>query len=793
MSLFLTCIMWYNIPCIFATTFRTDLNPNKPRGNVQAVYDLLDRVLPGSKSHFKLTFADSCMGNVKAPCYSLSDNQGKIAIVATGASELTSGLGYYFRQYCNMTTGWPRGGGNNIYLPKVWPLIGKQVSRKRNVPWSYIMNVCTHSYSLVWYSWSDWQGFIDWMALNGINLVLAMTGQEEVQYKVFQKFGLNDHDIRHWFNGPALLTWSRGQNEYGADIAGPLPRSWMKDQWKLQKLILSRYRGLGIVGQLPAFQGNVPIQLKDIHKDANITKAGATGWMDSLDPLFGKIADVWMQTLIDDFGTDHWYQLDGYFNGATAPWMDHGMLMEEETSYVEKSTQDIYDDVDIMAYKRGAAAYQGLNRTDPNAIWSFQGWAVIGWNKPKQAAFLKGFVDATPPGKFVVIDMSTNGKGEWHKWNDSSFFGAHFIWTTLHDFGGTDAMKGNISRINEIPFAAMAPEKETSIWGTGFTPEGIDQNPVYYEFMIEQNWRDARVSNIADHIALRSHRRYMLSSPIAEVSEAWTLLVASAYSQDLSVQDSTGIPHLPGHASQFEQNRYTPSATLCKIFKAWGKLILAAPHIDRSLETFRYDLVNLGREVLAQLSTPMSMNFSDAMNAQTLNANRLHATGDIYVELLTDVDKLLMTDFAFLLGPWIRSARLWGENSTDCVADGYDSIKDCLSFYEWNARVQLSTWNPTPKSAKKIPKGPNDYASKHWSGLVKDYYGVRASLLLQQALKDASEGRPMDKDIVEQIKAEHAYNWTISQKKYPVDPIGDYIEISTTMHQKYTPYFQMCI
>ena len=56
-----------------------------------------------------------------------------------------------------------------------------------------------------------------------------------------------------------------------------------------------------------------------------------------------------------------------------------------------------------------------------------------------------------------------------------SFFGANYIWTTLHDFGGTDGMKGNMSQINEIPFAGMSPERDTSVWGTGFTPEGIDQ------------------------------------------------------------------------------------------------------------------------------------------------------------------------------------------------------------------------------------------------------------------------------------------------------------------------------
>ena len=33
----------------------------------------------------------------------------------------------------------------------------------------------------------------------------------QIQYKVFRKYGLDDETIRRWFNGPALLTWSRGQ------------------------------------------------------------------------------------------------------------------------------------------------------------------------------------------------------------------------------------------------------------------------------------------------------------------------------------------------------------------------------------------------------------------------------------------------------------------------------------------------------------------------------------------------------------------------------------------------------
>jgi alpha-N-acetylglucosaminidase len=200
------------------------------RGNVDAVEALLERVLPGSSGHFELSLVDACP-DAEAPCFSISDSGGKTAIAGSGANELSAGVGYYLREYNNMTIGWARGGGSNIFTPALWANVGAPVSKKRVAPWSYFMNVCTQSYSLVWYGWSEWEQLIDWMALSGINNVLATTGQEEVQYKVFTKLGLSDLEIRSWFNGPALLAWSRGQNEYGANIGGPLPRSWMKGEW----------------------------------------------------------------------------------------------------------------------------------------------------------------------------------------------------------------------------------------------------------------------------------------------------------------------------------------------------------------------------------------------------------------------------------------------------------------------------------------------------------------------------------------------------------------------------------
>ena len=860
MSLATSCLLLLALLCISLVTASS---PPRLIGSVDAVYDLIDRVLPGSRSHFQLSLAP-CPN--AAACFTISDvpSRTHVAISASSVSELTAGIGVYLREVCNMTIGWPRGGGSNVAVPDSWPSVGQSITRKRIAPWSYIMNVCTHSYSLVWYGWNEWQAFIDWMALSGINMALAMTGQEEIQYKVFTALGLNSTDIDTWFNGPAFLTWSRGQNEYGNNIAGPLPRSWMVDQWNLQKQILARYRSLGITSQLPAFQGNVPVSLRSIYSDLNITQQGDTGWMNSLDPLFGKIADLWMQTLIADFGTDHWYQMDGYFNGGTAPWftgpsspsqlvgpshsspvnsdnpsctwsaaitdaflsgcdrnceafdtVDEAQQACAQDSYcggitnnaagkweLRASVQPQQSAIKEVSYyitneyechkmgpdptwmQLGAAAYAGITRTDPDAIWSFQGWAIIDWSTAAQASRFSGFVAAVPKGKFVVIDMSVDGSGEWSQWNNSNFFGAPFIWTTLHDFGGTDALKGNLSHINQIPFSPGA----TGTIGTGYTPEGIDQNPVYYELMAEVNFHSEPVADLVAHVVKRAHRRYGLANPSSPVSEAWSLLADGVYTEDLSVQDGTGVAHIPGwDLKHFDPDLFTPHLNLCRTFSAWQQFILASDAIPAALETFRYDLVNTGREVLAQLSTPLSVNFSNAISGSKLDAAEINRTSSAYLQVLIDLDTLVATESAFLVGPWIAAARAWGASSSDCGMP--PGSLQCPDFYEWNARTQITTWNPTGAHDSSVPRGPVDYASKHWSGLVRDYYAQRVLLITQQALLDAGAGQPLNSTAVGIIKARHAYAWTTSTTPYPTTPQGDAYAVSRSMLKKYEGSF----
>lgn len=50
------------------------------------------------------------------------------------------------------------------------------------IPRDYVI-LLTDSY--VWWDWERWEKEIDWMALQGVNLPLAFTGQETIWQRVF--------------------------------------------------------------------------------------------------------------------------------------------------------------------------------------------------------------------------------------------------------------------------------------------------------------------------------------------------------------------------------------------------------------------------------------------------------------------------------------------------------------------------------------------------------------------------------------------------------------------------------
>ena len=169
-------------------------------------------------------------------------------------------------------------------------------------------------------------------------------------------------------------------------------------------------------------------------------------------------------------------------------------------------------------------------------------------------------------------------------------------------------------------------------------------------------------------------------------------LLASGYSHDEDVLDRTGVGILPGtDLSFFGADLRTPADKLCLEWSAWGSLLAAAPAVlaehTPAPEPYTYDLVNTGREVLAQLSTPLSVNFSRAFKAGALDAALLNATGGVYIDLLLDIDSLLATDQAFLLGSWLaRKPAAWHTVPTTATTPLSETCAATISWSGTRAR-----------------------------------------------------------------------------------------------------------
>jgi alpha-N-acetylglucosaminidase len=471
------------------------------RGSVDAVQALVTRVLglpppPGAsgmaplRPQFELEMVPQCGNGVHGTvarsglCFILApptSASGAVAkISATSAVELTRGIATYLRAHCNMSFSWQRTGGNQVRWPAVWPVVATRQTVYRNTEYSYFQNVVASSYTFAFYDWSEWEALIDWQALTGINLALAYTGQEEVYRKAFGSVGVTESECGNWSNGPAWLAWSRGQSMHGvgSDPAGlpggpALGRGWMLTQWKLQKQILTRMRSLGVVPVLPAFQGNVPPVVASLFPDANISVQGSgrhyAAWLDAADPLFQRIADVYMKTLIADFGTDSWYEADGYFAAGRPPWLtDSAGATATARDRGRAPSPPLDPAVEANAAAHAKHAYAGMTRTDPNAIWLYQGWILGG-----QYSYIHGMGRAIPQGHLVVSDMWCEFSPIWSSQDHFSFYGIPFIWGVLHNFGGNVGMWGSVDTLNSGPFDAFA--NATSIAGVGIFPEGIDQ------------------------------------------------------------------------------------------------------------------------------------------------------------------------------------------------------------------------------------------------------------------------------------------------------------------------------
>ncbi len=707
-------------------------------GTESAACGLIDRIAPGHGNDFVLeTIVATNGGNV----FEVGTRDGKIVLGGDGPLSQAVAFNWYLKNDAHVAVSWYA--DDAITVPKHLPLPTETICQTTKLQKRFFLNYCTFGYSFPWWQWRDWERFVDWMALNGVNLVLAQGANEAVWQKVWRDYGLTDEEIRgEFFSGPAHLPWNRMGNEDKWD--GPLPQSYIDGQLTLTKRIVERERSFGMKTVLPAFAGHVPHALQRVRPDVKLTKlnwCGVSTWFIApQDPLFREIEVKFLREQEKQLGTDHYYGTDP-FNEMKPPSM--------EPDYLAGVAKTIYG---------------SMAEADPDAVWVQMAWTFIGggWTNPR----LEAMIRAVPTGRMLLLDYFCENNELWRR---HKFFGAPFVWNYLGNFGGNTPIFAPINSVNQRLTAVMNDTSLTNFSGIGSTLEGLN-NQSMYEFLFERAWAGAEFDTTN---WLHAQARCRAGAPDLAVEsglEAFWLGVIGNRNDGRHWNSGDGsscdtfvmVPRLaPGSTRGFlgEAKEYK-SAPLAA---AWKQMLAASPAACAH-DAFRADLVDITRLALTGVAANLRREMFAAYNRK--DAGEFKKLEAQFMELGRDLDGLLATRPNYLMGKWIADARAWGKDAAEA------------DYYERNARTIVTTW-----FGRK--NGLNDYAGRDWNGLLAGYYLGRWQLYLDAMAKALEAGTAPDKKIDQRV-ADFEWQWARQTGgKFSTQPSGDVVAIAKKLFAKY--------
>lgn len=703
------------------------LSPFTMQGQVfKGIQQLVERRLPALKDRIEFEALDS---NQKGDVFTIQTRKKKLHIQASSPSAASSAVYYYLREFCHMSISHC---GNNLGKITSLPDVQKRITIQSPFQYRYALNYCTYNYTYTFYDWDDWQWEIDWMALNGVNLMLAPIGLECVWAETLSSVGFTSQEIDAFIPGPAYTAWWLMGNLEG--WGGPMPTTMREYRKQLQIKILARMKELGIEPVIQGFNGMVPNLLAEKFPQSPIIKQGLWGAFQRPavllpgNELFEKMSDAYYTSLRRNYGSNFKFLGGDLFHegGNTK-----GINLKHTAKLIQEDMQ----------------------RHIPQSIWLLQGWN----NNPK-----KELLDGLNKQQTLVVNLAGEITSTWEQTNQ--FYGTPWIWGSVNHFGGKTDMGGQLPDITREPYRALAAPN-TLLKGIGILPEGINANPIVYDIALKTAWSNAE--NLDS--LLRDYIYYRYGQWDSHAYKAWKLMSQSVY----------GNFKIKGEGT-FESILCARPGMNVKNVSTWGprqmqyepemlvQALIELRQANLSNETYQYDLIDLTRQVIANYAR---VPYNKAMNAfKAKDRTTFKAAEKEFMALINLQDKVVGHDSHFLLGKWLDKARHYAA-----------ATSSNMQLCEGNARKLITYWGPDNPATSV-----HDYANKEWSGLLTDYYKPRWQKFFENLNKQLDGHTPAPIDYFAMEKA-----WCEETKTYPTTPYpGNYLNVVDSAMQFIIPLYK---
>ncbi|MBQ2812617.1 MAG: alpha-N-acetylglucosaminidase C-terminal domain-containing protein, partial [Clostridia bacterium] len=323
----------------------------------------------------------------------------------------------------------------------------------------------------------------------------------------------------------------------------------------------------------------------------------------------------------------------------------------------------------------GSAIYKLISDVDENAVW------VIHSSSAREAMFR-----AVPKEKVLVI-------GSKEESGSARFEGFEFIVGSQFNNADVTSIHGDFSAVS----GACAPE---SVSGVGVFSDGAYSNEAFRQFSY------AAMSGAGDAepwLELYAKNRYQTDNKSA--FEALELLRKSCWREGQPVREhGSAICTRPStllcHTSVGDSGNDIPY-DISDVFAAAKKLLEA----EGKTYEYELDVCDVLRQALSDLANTVCKKALEGY--KTKNVELFETNSNLFLEIIGDMDRLLMTKKEFALPHYLELARSFGNSPEES------------ENYEINVLAQITSFGPIKDSVLY------DMCWKEWAGALNTFYAKR--------------------------------------------------------------------